>query len=43
LATLEIPLGVIVEGNMLGNIVSLKFVDHDITDEQKFLELAMEK
>jgi hypothetical protein len=36
LATPKIPPSVIVEGDMLGNIVALKFVDHDITDEQKF-------
>jgi hypothetical protein len=36
LATSKIPLGVIVEGDMLGKIVSLKFVDHDIMNEQKF-------
>jgi hypothetical protein len=28
---------------MLGNISSLNFFDHDITDEQKFPELAREK
>jgi hypothetical protein len=27
---------------MLGKIVSLKFADHDITDEQKFPELERE-
>jgi hypothetical protein len=38
-----IPPSVSVEGDMLGKVFSLKFVDHDITDEQKFLELAREK
>jgi hypothetical protein len=28
---------------MLGKSVSLKFVDHEITDEQEFLEMAQEK
>jgi hypothetical protein len=28
------------EGDILGNTVSLKFVDHDITDEQPFPELG---
>lgn len=28
---------------MLGKIAALKFVDHNITDEQKFPELAKEK
>jgi hypothetical protein len=43
LVTLEIPSGVIIEGDMLGNIVALKFVDHDITDEKKFSKIAWEK
>jgi hypothetical protein len=40
---LEIPLGVIVEGDMLGEILSLKFVDHDLSDEKKFSDLALRK
>jgi hypothetical protein len=39
---LDIPPGVIIEGDMLGNIVALKFVDHEIMDEQKFLEMERE-
>jgi hypothetical protein len=39
----EIPPGVIVEEDMLGLIPSLKYADHDITDEKKFLELAPSK
>jgi hypothetical protein len=35
-----IPEGVIVEGDMLGLIPTLKYVDHDITDEKKFPELV---
>jgi hypothetical protein len=35
--------GVSREGYMLGNIVNLKFVDHDITNEQVFMELDREK
>jgi hypothetical protein len=33
LATLEIPPSVSIEGDMLGNIVSMKFVDHHIKYE----------
>jgi hypothetical protein len=40
LVEMEIPPGVIVEEDMLGLIPSLKYEDHDITDEKKFLELA---
>jgi hypothetical protein len=43
LVTLEIPVGLIVEGDMLRNIVSLKFSNHNITDEHKFPVLAWEK
>ena len=39
----QVPPRVSREGNMLGKIVNLKFVDHDITDEQPFTELAREK
>jgi len=28
--------GVNIEGEMLGKVVGLKFIDHDITDEDKF-------
>jgi hypothetical protein len=38
LVTPGIPPGVIVEGDMLGKVVALKFVDHDITNIHKFLE-----
>jgi len=31
------------EGDMLGNTTILKFLDHDIIDEQPFPELAREK
>jgi hypothetical protein len=31
------------EGDMLGNNASLKFLDHDIIDEQPFPKLAREK
>jgi len=31
------------EGDMLGNNIILKFVDHDITDEQPFPEMVREK
>jgi hypothetical protein len=39
----EIPPGVIIEGDLMGKVVALKFLDHDITDAQKFLELAWDK
>jgi len=42
LVTLEIPAGIIVEGDMLGRIAALKFAKHNITDEQKFPELERE-
>ena len=35
-----IPEGVIVEGDMLGMIPALKYVDHEIKDEKKFPELV---
>jgi hypothetical protein len=38
-----IPEGIIIEGDMLGMIPALKYVDHDITDENKFLELVPSK
>jgi len=37
-----VPPGVSSEGEMLGNIVGLKFMDHDNIDAQKFSELARE-
>jgi hypothetical protein len=43
LETSPVPPGVSIEGDMLGKVVSLKFVDHDITDEQKFPELGQGK
>jgi hypothetical protein len=39
----EIPPGVIIEGDLMGKVVALKFSDHDITDAQKFPELAWDK
>jgi hypothetical protein len=36
LAVPPVPPGMSREGDMLGKTVSLKFVDHDITDEQPF-------
>jgi hypothetical protein len=38
-----VPPGVSIEGEMLRKVVGLKFMDHDITDEKKFPELAREK
>jgi hypothetical protein len=38
-----VPDGVSSDEDMLGKISSLKFMDHDITDAQKFPELAREK
>jgi hypothetical protein len=35
--------GVIVEGDMLGLTVVLKYANHDITDENKFRELVPRK
>jgi hypothetical protein len=43
LATLVLPPGVSIEGEMLEKVSAVKFVDHHIIDEQKFLELAREK
>jgi hypothetical protein len=50
LANGKYPLGttlvsprVSLEAKMLRKIAGLKFMDHDIIDEQKFLELDMEK
>jgi hypothetical protein len=43
LVTLDIPPGVIIEGDPMGKVVSLKFSDHDITYAQKFLDLAWDK
>jgi hypothetical protein len=37
-----VPPGVSREEDMLGKTIGLKFLDHDITDEQPFLELARE-
>jgi len=42
LATLKIPPGLIVEGDMLGNIATLKFADHNSIDEKKFPEMERE-
>jgi hypothetical protein len=40
--TSPVPPGVNMEREMPDNITILKFMDHDITDERKFLELAKE-
>jgi len=40
LVTPVIPPGVIVEGDMLGLVGSLIFLDHDLADIKKFPELA---
>jgi hypothetical protein len=37
------PLGMSREGDILGNIVILKFVNHEITNGRPFSELAREK
>jgi hypothetical protein len=42
LVTPPIPPSVSIEGDMLGNISSLKIVDHDIMDEKKFPQLSRE-
>jgi hypothetical protein len=42
LSTPTVPPGVSIEGDMLGNVATLKFVDHDIIDEMKFPDLARE-
>jgi hypothetical protein len=39
----KIPLGVIINEDMLGTVGSLRYVDHDITDMKKFPDLAPEK
>jgi len=36
LATSPIPLGVSIEGDMLGKVVGLNFMVHDIYDEKRF-------
>jgi hypothetical protein len=43
LATPTVPPNASVEGDMLGKIVALKFVDRDITDEKKFPEMEWDK
>jgi hypothetical protein len=43
LETSPVPPSVSIEGDILVKVVELKFADHDITDEKKFLELAREK
>jgi hypothetical protein len=42
-ATSPVPPSASVEGDILGKVVALNFLDHDITDKKKFPELAMEK
>jgi hypothetical protein len=41
LVILEILYGVIIDEDMLGKVLQLKYVDHDITDTMKFLKLAL--
>jgi hypothetical protein len=43
LKTSLVPPGVSIEAYMLGKVVVLKFVDHDIIDEKKIPKLAREK
>jgi hypothetical protein len=43
LSVAPVLVGVSSEGEMLGNISNLKFMDHDIIDAQKFPELAKEQ
>jgi hypothetical protein len=38
--TLVIPPGVTVDEDMLGAIGNLRYVDHDLADLKKFLEIA---
>ena len=40
LVTLVIQSGVTVEGDMLGAVGNLQFLDHDLANMKKFLELA---
>jgi hypothetical protein len=40
MVTPVIPPGVTVEGDMLGEIESLRYSDHDLSDAKKFPELA---
>jgi hypothetical protein len=40
LVTSPIPPNISVEGDMIGNVVALKFVDHDIIYQQKFPKMA---
>jgi hypothetical protein len=39
----EIPPGVIIEEDMLGIMENLKYANHDLSNEKKFLELALKK
>jgi hypothetical protein len=39
----DIPKGLIVEGDMLGLIPTLKYANHDITNENKFPDLVPRK
>jgi hypothetical protein len=39
----EIPPSVIFEGDMIGVVLNLKFLYHDMSDEKKFSELAPRK
>jgi hypothetical protein len=38
-----VPKGVRKDEDMLGKVANLKFMDHDITDTQKFPELAKDQ
>jgi hypothetical protein len=40
---LEIPLGVVEKKYILGAVLSLKFVDHGLSDEKKFPDLSPNK
>jgi hypothetical protein len=41
LVMLEIPYEVMIDEDMLGKVLQLKYADHDITDTMKFLELTL--
>jgi hypothetical protein len=43
LSIAPVPVGVSSDEDMLGKISNLKFMDHDITDTQKFPELARDQ
>jgi hypothetical protein len=39
----QIPPSVIIEGDLMGKVTTLKYLDHEITNAQKFPELSWEK